>query len=403
MSGESLVFTASRQPPPKPPDDSGKGYVEAATPLSFRDKIMGNKKAPPPKQTMDLVQQGLVKVDYVDGNRLLPRLHIDEKIFEELCDPWKEALVIKLLDKTVGFKIMKNKLTSIWKLVGGFDLMDVDNGFYMVKFDLPEDREKVIAGGPWMVFDHYLVVSSWSPDFVSSTTKIEKTMVWVRFPGMNLVYYDESILLAMAYVIGKPIKVDQRTLSVDRGRFARVCVEIDLNQPVVAQIWVRGTWHKVAYEGLHILCSACGCYGHLTRNCTVLPAKKCGAGTSVDKSSSNGIGNHLPQDQEIHVNHANNISVQSPSEVHGEWIIVIKKKPQNKGGAHKKDYHIKSHHYGKGNQFIPLINDSHVNSQDDIRREISSNLTDKLVIEEIKNLQKFGKERDHTLLMMQQK
>jgi len=47
---------------------------------------------------------------------------------------------------------------------------------YMVKFDI----------------DHYLAVAKWSPEFVSSTAKIEKTMVWVGFPGMSLIYYDES-------------------------------------------------------------------------------------------------------------------------------------------------------------------------------------------------------------------
>ncbi|KAJ6929058.1 hypothetical protein NC652_013047 [Populus alba x Populus x berolinensis] len=41
-----------------------------------------------------------------------------------------------------------------WKLTGGFELMEVDNGFFMVKFDLEEDRAKVISGGPWMVLDH---------------------------------------------------------------------------------------------------------------------------------------------------------------------------------------------------------------------------------------------------------
>jgi hypothetical protein len=33
--------------------------------------------------------------------------------------------------------------------------MDVVNGFFMVKFDLEEDKEKVINEGPGMVFDHY--------------------------------------------------------------------------------------------------------------------------------------------------------------------------------------------------------------------------------------------------------
>lgn len=236
-----MVFSAtSQQPPPKPPDDGDTRKEDLNATLSFRDKLLGNKKADKPKEKMDLIQKGLVKIDYVDGNRLLPRVQIDAEVFDNLCNPWREALIIKLLGKNLGFRIMQSKLSATWKLSGGFDLMDVDNGFYMVKFDLEADREKVISGGPWMIFDYYLAVSTWDPDFASSTAKIEKTMVWVRFPGMNLVYYDESPLLAMASAIGKPIKVDQRTLSVDRGRFARVCVEIDLNQPVVAQLWVRG-------------------------------------------------------------------------------------------------------------------------------------------------------------------
>lgn len=52
------------------------------------------------------------------------------------------------------------------------------------------------------------------------------------------------------------------------------CVEIDLNQPVAGRFCVWGTWHKVEYEGLHIICGACGCYGHVTRNCTQKPLEK---------------------------------------------------------------------------------------------------------------------------------
>lgn len=36
--------------------------------------------------------------------------------------------------------------------------------------------------------------------------------------------------MAIASGIGKPIKVDLHTLRVARGRFARVCVEINLYQ-----------------------------------------------------------------------------------------------------------------------------------------------------------------------------
>jgi hypothetical protein len=78
----------------------------------------------------------------------------------------------------------------------------------MVKFDHSADKEKVIIGGPWLIFDHCLVVSHWSPEFASPNAKVEHTVFWVRFPCLNLVYYDESFLMAMASSIGRPIKID---------------------------------------------------------------------------------------------------------------------------------------------------------------------------------------------------
>lgn len=81
-------------------------------------------------------------------------------------------------------------------------------------------------------------------------------------------YYDENVLMAMASVIGRPVRVDQNTLKVQRGRFARVCVEIDLSKLVVGKIWMRDHWYRVEYKGLHLICAKCGCYGHMTRECT---------------------------------------------------------------------------------------------------------------------------------------
>lgn len=30
---------------------------------------------------------------------------------------------------------------------------------------------------------------------------------------------------------------------------------------------MKGLWYKVEYEGLHRICTNCGCYGHYARNC----------------------------------------------------------------------------------------------------------------------------------------
>ncbi|KAJ6949734.1 hypothetical protein NC651_003648 [Populus alba x Populus x berolinensis] len=79
-------------------------------------------------------------------------------------------------------------------------------------------------------------------------------MVWLRISSNNLVFYDESFLMAMASTIGK-------TLNVERGCFARICI---------GRLWVKDNWYKVEYGGLHLISSSCGCYGHLGRDCKVL-------------------------------------------------------------------------------------------------------------------------------------
>lgn len=93
-------------------------------------------------------------------------------------------------------------------------------------------------------------------------------MVWIRFPNLNLLYYDESFLLSLTTAISNSVRVDSNTLNVEHGRFARICIEINLTKSVVRKFDVNGHWYKVQYEGLHIICASCGCYGRHTRNCS---------------------------------------------------------------------------------------------------------------------------------------
>ncbi|XP_057432639.1 uncharacterized protein LOC130725428 [Lotus japonicus] len=189
---------------------------------------------------------------------------------------------------------MKMKLAGVWRLDGDFELLDVGNGFFMVKFDIKEDRDKVIGGGPWRIFDHYIAVSMWNHAFVSPAAKVDRTLAWIRIPGLNVAFYDESFLMLVTQVIGTPIRVDINTLQGDRGRFARICVELDLTKPIFGKIMIEDFWYNIEYEGLHIICTKCGCYGHRSREC-IKPAsvvlksqlKEGGGGESTMASPEN--------------------------------------------------------------------------------------------------------------------
>lgn len=53
----------------------------------------------PTKERVDLLNKGLVKIDYENGNRLLPSVTINERYFHDLCTPCMEQ---NACDQTLG-------------------------------------------------------------------------------------------------------------------------------------------------------------------------------------------------------------------------------------------------------------------------------------------------------------
>ncbi|XP_057760107.1 uncharacterized protein LOC130980442 [Arachis stenosperma] len=109
----------------------------------------------------------------------------------------------------------------VWHIKGGFDLLDVRFGYFMVKFDAGEDREKVMLGGPWLIEGHYVAVKSWDIDFRPCEESFGSTLVWVRILGLPIWCYQEQAMMRIASAIGVPIKVDLATKLAERGRYVR--------------------------------------------------------------------------------------------------------------------------------------------------------------------------------------
>lgn len=173
-------------------------------------------------------------------------------------------------------------------------------------------------------------------------------------PCLNLIWYDDSFLLTLASTIGKPVKVDMHTLKVARGRFARICVEIDLNQPVVGRVGVEGRWHNVEYEGLHIICAQCGCYGHLLKDCPKKPpsgaADHGGAGEQKQNHSKENIVADVLDTITKYQGESANDEVEEI--MHIDWLVVPRRKRITKtaGGEKLKGYTNK----GVSNKFHAL-------------------------------------------------
>ncbi|KAL0297835.1 UNVERIFIED_CONTAM: hypothetical protein Scaly_3081800 [Sesamum calycinum] len=78
---------------------------------------------------------------------------------------------------------------------------------------------------------------------------------------MPVEFFQEELLMRIGNRIGRAVKVMKTTMAASRGRYARVCVEVDLTKPLVSMITLLGFAQAVEYEGLHQICFDCGKYG----------------------------------------------------------------------------------------------------------------------------------------------
>lgn len=127
--------------------------------------------------------------------------------------------------------------------------MDLENDFYLVHFQDKGDFDKVLLGGPWVVFGHYLSVRAWSADFSTSNSEVDKQLVWIQLLGLFEGFYSDFLLRTIESMIRLVFQIDAGTDAAVRERFTRLVVSVDLQKPLVSKIRINGRIQRVEYEG----------------------------------------------------------------------------------------------------------------------------------------------------------
>ncbi|KAK2969415.1 hypothetical protein RJ640_020358 [Escallonia rubra] len=130
--------------------------------------------------------------DEVDDNPLKPAISLSPNLLRKIRKKWENTLIVKLLGKSIGFRALSTRLRAMWNLQGEFEIIDLDGGFFLLKFDYIQDYHYVTNGGPWIILNHYLTVRKWEANFKPSEALETKTAVWLRLPELPIEYYDEK-------------------------------------------------------------------------------------------------------------------------------------------------------------------------------------------------------------------
>lgn len=174
----------------------------------------------------------------------MPSYPLTKKEKVRLRAPWRQSLIVKVMGRKIGYTYLLRRLSTIWHPKSKMDLINLENDYFIVKFKSKIDYEFAKFGGPWMIMDHYLIVKEWSPNFDSMMEKTKKVLVWVRFPDLPMEYYNHGFLFRIVEKIGRLIRIDSVTSLTSRGKFARLCVDVDITKPLLAKFWLRNQVRK---------------------------------------------------------------------------------------------------------------------------------------------------------------
>ncbi|XP_042038360.1 uncharacterized protein LOC121784261 [Salvia splendens] len=126
-------------------------------------------------------------------------------------------------------------------------------------------------GSPnWYVDVHPMRVFKWAPDF---DTFFESPIVsvWCNIIDIPAHLYEESAIMAIGNLLGKPLQADHATIHQSRLSFARICVEIDISIPppeeIILNIRGKDSRYNVAWDRFPLFCANCKHVGHVKEDC----------------------------------------------------------------------------------------------------------------------------------------
>jgi len=163
---------------------------------------------------------------------------------------------------------------------------------------------------------HYLSIRKWEPNFKPSTANVSLVAIWVRFPELPIEYFEPSVPRDLGQIIGHVLRIDTSTTSESRGRFARICVQVNFANSLIKIIKVGGIKQLVQYKGINSLCFSRSCVGHKMESCPYIAM-------ATEKVEEDGT---KMADLPI-------VDRSIPSEeTFGPWVLVSRKRQSSRKG-----------------------------------------------------------------------
>jgi hypothetical protein len=183
---------------------------------------------------------------------------------------WEKVVVCQIVGGFPPFQMVDTFFRKVWKNLDVERVWMVKPGWFMVRLGCIDHVKKVLSRGLLHYENKPVLVYPWQQDF--DYEKPAKIPVWVQLHGLNVVYWTPEMLSIILSPLGVPKLIDRATLNVERLGYARVQIEVEVQDAVPDVIEFidehgRVQQQKLTFEWFPIKCAHCSMLGHGSSIC----------------------------------------------------------------------------------------------------------------------------------------
>lgn len=190
-------------------------------------------------------------------------------------DIYDLTLIGKILSaKVINFTAINVILSSSWNLGNNVRISMLEQNMISCHFSYAEDRDRILAKGPWAVKGAVLNLQKWPPHLPLEEIDFSTCIFWVQVHGLPLNKMNELNARKIGRFIGHFIQADVTKPTTHLWKFIRIRIAIDTTAPLKPGCMFHRddghqSWASFKYERLPDLCTNCGKLDHIMKACPI--------------------------------------------------------------------------------------------------------------------------------------
>lgn len=230
--------------------------------------------ANPPRSFADILSSSSNEAPIRPQERYkgMPTVTFSDEDIHFFASDLRFALIGKFTKGRPSMDILRKSFDLIG-FRGAFNLGLIDHQHILINFDREEDFQRCWLRKSWSIQGFIMKIFKWTPDF-RPDMESPIVLVWIALEGLPAHLQHKCTIFTIASLIGSPLKADSSTLTHNRPSVSRVCVELNVSNPISESVWITngsygGFAQPVIYEYIPSYCQSCKRFGHLAPDCKV--------------------------------------------------------------------------------------------------------------------------------------